>query len=418
MERKPITEFMKKEIIHRQNNRCPGISDYDCPFRGVIFDRSGYHIDHIMALADGGEDEMHNLQALCLCCHRVKTDREQHIRGKQNRKGSKASKKVTKNTITDSDMEAYAKEFLSCYTVHQIDSEYTAHEIRDDFKSWCSTKIIKPLCSLKDILAMLTRLQGELTITVESERILGVLSKKKYVSEQTENDSIIQILEKRFIITRNIHDTIPVSKIIEHLHSSGIEKSPTKIGLLLNKLILLPDSVKAVKRSNGIRLRVGIKEKDISDGIHNMDCVSDSESEDTVDMLSSIVEKTKGVRKHTKVVCPYCPWYNRSFLLPGHLITRHNEYVTIRKGRYTKYLQAYIIHLEKKIDFLVCLSCKKGIMSDAFSTHGSRWYTIHSKKDDCASIHDSLFADFKAKKKEYEDSIIQHHNAENTIVLI
>jgi len=409
MERKPITEFMKKEILHRQHNRCSTIPDYTCPFRGDIFDRSGYHIDHVLPLADGGEDELPNLQALCLCCHRVKTDREQHTRAK----GTKYSKKGSNNTIADPDIEAYAKEFLNCYTVHKIDSEYTAQEIREDFKAWRSTKIVKPSCSLKGILVMLTRLQGELAITIESDKILGVLSKKKYASEQTEHDSILQILEERFIITRNIRDTIPVRKIIDHLHSSGIVQSPAKIGLLLNTLITLPDDVKAVKQSHGVQLRVGIKEKGGLDVNY-----SESENEDTAEAQGSIDKKSK--RVHTKVDCPYCPWQNRSHRLPGHLITRHSEHVTIRKGSYTKYLQAYITHVGKKTDFVVCLSCKKGIMSDGFGPHGSRWDTNHMKREDCLAIHDSLLAEWKANQRAHRDSVIQHYTdiSENTIVLV
>ena len=74
-----------------------------------------------------------------------------------------------------------------------------------------------------------------------------------------EKDDLLQSLEERFEITNNPNDSVPVRMIIEHLHSSGTAHSPTKIGLILNKLVKLPDDIASVKQSHGVRLRVGIK---------------------------------------------------------------------------------------------------------------------------------------------------------------
>ncbi len=81
-----MTEAQKKKIAARQDFICAnkpnqvnaGLENYDCPFwkyRDGRFDESGYDIDHIKELGDNGEDLPDNCQALCLCCHRVKTSR-------------------------------------------------------------------------------------------------------------------------------------------------------------------------------------------------------------------------------------------------------------------------------------------------------------------------------------------------------
>ena len=40
----------------------------------------GWHIDHKIPLRDGGADKIENMQALCKCCHSVKTRMEAHER--------------------------------------------------------------------------------------------------------------------------------------------------------------------------------------------------------------------------------------------------------------------------------------------------------------------------------------------------
>jgi hypothetical protein len=51
------------------------VPGYECPLGGKSFDESGYHIDHIHELRDEGSNDLENLQALCLMCHSVKTNR-------------------------------------------------------------------------------------------------------------------------------------------------------------------------------------------------------------------------------------------------------------------------------------------------------------------------------------------------------
>jgi hypothetical protein len=92
-----LSESTKKVIAGRQNYKCansPGsqiIQGYKCDRwanDNGDFNESGYDIDHIKEVADGGGNEMKNLQALCPGCHRVKTvssSRDRAVYRKSNR---------------------------------------------------------------------------------------------------------------------------------------------------------------------------------------------------------------------------------------------------------------------------------------------------------------------------------------------
>jgi 5-methylcytosine-specific restriction endonuclease McrA len=84
-----ISDSTKKSIVGRQHYQCAnkpdskiiGIDGYSCPLwlkntsiKGN-FDESGYEIDHIKEFSTGGSNTINNLQALCKCCHAVKTKR-------------------------------------------------------------------------------------------------------------------------------------------------------------------------------------------------------------------------------------------------------------------------------------------------------------------------------------------------------
>ncbi len=91
-----VSDSLKKSIAGRQNYRCVnnndvtirGIDGYICPFwknhGDGVFDESGYEIDHIVELCISGNNDEFNLQALCLCCHSVKTSRFNRIYNKTN----------------------------------------------------------------------------------------------------------------------------------------------------------------------------------------------------------------------------------------------------------------------------------------------------------------------------------------------
>jgi len=71
-----VTESQKKRVAGRQRYTCAAsVPEYTCPMKGEPFDESGYEIDHIKELRDGGSNDLSNLQALCIMCHRVKTSR-------------------------------------------------------------------------------------------------------------------------------------------------------------------------------------------------------------------------------------------------------------------------------------------------------------------------------------------------------
>ena len=79
-----ITCKIKETIINRQNNKCANspfnpainLADYKCPFwicnNGYV-DESGFDIDHIEEFSITYNNELNNLQALCKCCHSIKT---------------------------------------------------------------------------------------------------------------------------------------------------------------------------------------------------------------------------------------------------------------------------------------------------------------------------------------------------------
>jgi len=93
MERK-VTQAKKKQIAGRQRFCCSAnVEGYNCPLDKKPFDESGYEIDHIVELCNGGSNEDSNLQALCIMCHRVKTSRSSISKVKVNPTPKRKSKK-------------------------------------------------------------------------------------------------------------------------------------------------------------------------------------------------------------------------------------------------------------------------------------------------------------------------------------
>lgn len=99
--KRTLTEAQKRTIAARQNFKCanrPGHIpfNYTCPFwaRGGdgSFDESKYEIDHIREWSITRDDSPENLQALCICCHRVKTDRFMSKKRAADRRAREESK--------------------------------------------------------------------------------------------------------------------------------------------------------------------------------------------------------------------------------------------------------------------------------------------------------------------------------------
>lgn len=71
-----VTAGTKKLVAGKQRYTCKAnVSGYACPLKGAPFDEAGYEVDHIVPLSEGGSNDVSNLQALCLMCHRVKSNR-------------------------------------------------------------------------------------------------------------------------------------------------------------------------------------------------------------------------------------------------------------------------------------------------------------------------------------------------------
>ena len=56
-----------------------------CQTCGNLAAEADMEVDHILPLADGGSNELDNLQLLCSSCHRAKTSRENSRRAKSKR---------------------------------------------------------------------------------------------------------------------------------------------------------------------------------------------------------------------------------------------------------------------------------------------------------------------------------------------
>jgi len=60
-----VSRSLRIEIAYRQKYKCNACALFPIP--------PDFHVDHIIALEDGGEDIATNLQALCVSCHSEKT---------------------------------------------------------------------------------------------------------------------------------------------------------------------------------------------------------------------------------------------------------------------------------------------------------------------------------------------------------
>jgi 5-methylcytosine-specific restriction endonuclease McrA len=98
-----VTAGTKKLVAGRQRYTCAAnVENYVCPLAGQPFDEAGYEIDHVLALKDGGTNDASNLQALCLMCHRVKSNRSSAGKPKPPKKEKEKGFVYTGPTLSDS----------------------------------------------------------------------------------------------------------------------------------------------------------------------------------------------------------------------------------------------------------------------------------------------------------------------------
>lgn len=99
-EKRKVTAAVKKQVAGTQRFACAAnVDGYSCPLKGSPFDEAGYEIDHIIPLSDGGSNDKSNLQALCLMCHRVKSNRASSIEKPKKEKKPKEQPKKEKQKI-------------------------------------------------------------------------------------------------------------------------------------------------------------------------------------------------------------------------------------------------------------------------------------------------------------------------------
>ncbi len=99
--------------------------------------------------------------------------------------------------------------------------------------------------------------------------------------------------------------------------------------------------------------------------------------------------------KRASAACPFCSWAtSRSYNLPYHIIMQHTNGLT-----YTAvsghYLSCYSKDHKSNLEFVVCLSCHGGSMTDKSSKQRAEWITKHSKNDKCKQTHTQNFNAFK-----------------------
>ena len=130
----------KKHVAGRQHFRCAnkpnvtliGLEKYNCPFwcsteHEGSFDQSGYDIDHVTEYCLTKDHHVDNLQALCKCCHSVKT--KNFMRNKNTIK----TKYVAE--VKDEPVDVY-KQFLDECTEYKKGNRITGIKLYQIFKIW------------------------------------------------------------------------------------------------------------------------------------------------------------------------------------------------------------------------------------------------------------------------------------------
>lgn len=101
-----------------------------------------------------------------------------------------------------------------------------------------------------------------------------------------------------------------------------------------------------------------------------------------------------------RTACPCCPWNCESHRFPRHAITSHLKAVHFCRVQFDHCAYLYLKNGKKELEFVVCLSCRKGTTSDPSTGNGSRWVSRHAVSAACKSAHPSAFLAFKKQCEE------------------
>jgi len=79
--------------------------------------------------------------------------------------------------------------------------------------------------------------------------------------------------------------------------------------------------------------------------------------------------------------------------MPAHILTHHRHEVRLRAAQNDHCVYAYVVGSDgEEASLCVCLTCKKGVMSDGYDGNGARWVTLHSRKAECRAGHAAALA--------------------------
>jgi hypothetical protein len=94
------------------------------------------------------------------------------------------------------------------------------------------------------------------------------------------------------------------------------------------------------------------------------------------------------------ISCVYCDWSGRTHRIPSHVLIHHPEQIVRYGTQYDHCLHGTIGCDTNRIEFAVCLTCKKGVVGSTRGGNGARWISMHSRSDACRTAHASAFAGF------------------------
>jgi hypothetical protein len=97
-----------------------------------------------------------------------------------------------------------------------------------------------------------------------------------------------------------------------------------------------------------------------------------------------------------KMECPLCQTSKFTTSMPRHIMTQHRSVIRLRKTQPNHCVYAYVIGADgEEASLCVCLTCKKGVMSDGTTGNGSRWITLHARNAECKAAHTDARAVFR-----------------------